>query len=233
MNRGRRAIQNFSLSPEFSPSSGATGDLRIDRSLNLSKNELQRGARHFQDWHWGEPATRVIDANDPDLPKVLIACGTLIRLHVRPVQHRKQHPRRHVDHSIEFSRQLSAHSWVAYDPNHPSQRLYFIVHPQARRAFVQKLWTENTAAAVPLNTLASLVGGTHGRLQGYPNIQAKPLGLLTAVVYHTTKKGDGPSFYIHNIGEVSNVFPVLCVDATGRLWTVGGNTTAPTPGITD
>jgi hypothetical protein len=56
---------------------------------------------------------------------------------------------------------------------------------------------------------------------------------MTAVVYFTQKKDDGPSYYIHRMGEMTCYFPLLCCDAKGRLWICGGNYTSPTPGITD
>ena len=82
-------------------------------------------------------------------------------------------------------------------------------------------------------------GATVGMLMGYwdrhgyPDVMVKPLGAVTAVVYQTHKKGDGPSYYIHQMAEISGKFPFLGVDNRGRLWLAGGNYTSPNPGITD
>jgi hypothetical protein len=56
---------------------------------------------------------------------------------------------------------------------------------------------------------------------------------MVAVVYFTHKKDDGPSFYIHRMGEMTCYFPIIACDRQGRLWICGGNYTSPTPGITD
>ena len=61
----------------------------------------------------------------------------------------------------------------------------------------------------------------------------KPIGAVVAVVYFTDKQGDGPSYYIHKMGEITGGFPALAVDGQGRFWFAGGSYTSPTPGITD
>jgi hypothetical protein len=52
----------------------------VDPKLNLSPEELQRGAQAFEDWHWGIGAHKVVDWDDNDMPPMLIECGRLIRL---------------------------------------------------------------------------------------------------------------------------------------------------------
>jgi hypothetical protein len=86
-----------------------------------------------------------------------------------------------------------------------------------------------------LNQLASVAGGKHGKRADYPMITVKPIGVLTALVYYTSKAGDSPppSYYIHQMAEISGWYPILAVDNSGRLWLAGGNYTVPTPGITD
>ena len=64
-------------------------------------------------------------------------------------------------------------------------------------------------------------------------MKVKPVGVLTALVYFTHKQGDGPSYYIHQMGELSHHLPILAFDRHGRPWLAGGNYTCPTPGITD
>lgn len=198
----------------------------------ISDEDVEAGAKHYEDWHWGIQATKVIDGMDPDMPRMLISCGNLIRLQFRTPRG-STHPRRQKDPMLELSKEASSKSYIAFDPEHPAQRLYLIIPKGVRDWLAKKMFKENKAQAQNLNVLASIAGGNHGRLQGYPDIMAKPLGVLTAVVYYTNKKGDGPSYYIHHIGEISTCFPILAVDATGRLWIAGGNMTAPTPGITD
>ena len=138
---------------------------------------------------------------------------------------------------IEFARNVSPRAHIAYDPEHEHERLYRLVLPSQRKTLKERFWDHNAMKPVNLNDLAKIAGGKHGRKRDYPNVMAKPLGVLTAVVYYTAKKGDakpnGGSFYIHHVGEISSRYPFLCIDKKGRLWLAGGNTTSPTPGITD
>ena len=134
---------------------------------------------------------------------------------------------------IELSRRASANSHLAYDPDHPQERLYLLVDKSALPALKKRFWTDNPMAPLPLGQMPRLAGGRHGKRDDYPPVMVKPVGVLTDLVYYTHKKGDGPSYYIHKMGELSHHFPVLCVDEQGRPWLAGGNYTCPTPGITD
>lgn len=212
-----------------------TRKVPVSPTLRLSESETQAGLRDYEDKHWGIPALEVVDWKDPEIPGPLAMMGRLVRLHVRAPADARMHPRRQRDTKIEFSRALSSNSYVAYELNHPADRIQLLVEPRAASTFKQVFWNQNTASPVPLGHLASVAGGRHGRLGGYPNIQVKPVGVLTAIVYLTHKKGDGnePNYYIHNVGEVSLHYPLLAVDAKGRLWVAGGSMTVPSPGITD
>ena len=134
---------------------------------------------------------------------------------------------------IELSRRASAKSFIAFDPDHPDERLYLLLDRSASPAIKHRFWDENHVPSLPLADAARLAGGRHGKRDDYPSVAVKPVGVLTALVYYTHKKGDGPSYYIHKMGELSHNFPILCVDSEGRLWLAGGNYTCPTPGITD
>ena len=209
------------------------GDLPVDPSLGLGPQSVEKGAKAYKDWHWGLDPVRVKDWNDPDMPDMLIECGRLIRIHVAaPQAGTRRHPRRNRDTMIEFSRSISSGAHIAFDPDHPHERLYLLVPPRARHVLRERFWEQNTAPAMNLNQAAAIAGGRHAK-NDYPQIQVKPIGVMTAVVYFTDKKGDGKSYYIHKMGEVSHHYPILCVDASGRLWIAGGNYTSPTPGITD
>ena len=212
--------------------------MKVDGSLDLTQGELQKGDKEYADWHWfqqGNTPVKVVDWNDKDMPRMLIECGKLIRLHLRMPRARgnKGHPRRERDTMIEFSKEVSGNSHIAYDPNQPDERLYLLIGGRAKDALKRRFWDENGVDPLPLKEVARLAGGKHGKRGDYPNVMVKPAGVLTAVVYHTNKKEDGPSYYIHKMGELSHNFPILCVDQKGRLWLAGGNYTCPTPGITD
>lgn len=225
----RRARRNYAA-----PRSSRTPRLHIDRSVeDLSQGELVRGLRAYSRWHWSEDAKKVVDWNEPDMPRLLIECGRLARLHVRPVPSPDAalHPRRNRDKRIQLPLAATMQSHVAYDDAHPDQRLYFLVTPSARGMLHQRYWAENHMAPINLRQLARLAGGRH--VTDFPSIAVKPIGALTGVVYFTHKTGDGPSYYLHKMGEVTGGFPILAIDNGGRLWAAGGSYTAPTPGISD
>jgi hypothetical protein len=207
------------------------GNIPVDPSLNISPDVLDKGEKLYEDWHWGLKPQEVVDWDDTDMPPMLIQCGKLIRLHVR-APNSGRHPRRQRDAMIEFSRAASANCHIAYDPDHPHERLYLLVVPSARKALCQRFWHGNSAPPSSLAHLAHIAGGKHAK-EDYPDVQAKPIGVLTAVVYFTHKKGDGPSYYIHHMGELSHHFPILVIDCEGRLWMAGGNYTTPVAGITN
>ena len=206
--------------------------MKVDPTLDLSETELAQGSKAYEDWHWGVGGQKVVDWKDSDMPATLIECGRLIRMHVR-APGGGTHPRRKRDTMIELSQRASQGSHVAFDPEHPDERLYLLLSPSTRPTMKERFWDHNNLPATDLNQMASYAGGRTGRRKDYPHVAVKPVGVLTAVVYYTNKKGDGQSYYIHQMGELSHNFPILCVDRKGRLWLAGGNYTCPTPGITD
>lgn len=205
---------------------------RVGPAVQLQESELLDGVDGYREWHWGIFPTEVVEWNDPQLPKRMIQCGNLARLHVRPPPRPGVHPRRERDRKIEMTLAVAQRSHIAFDPDHPHQRLYFLLPPDARRAVRARYWDQNNSRPMPLVNLASIAGGRHAT-RDYPNVLVKPCGLLVAVIYRTWKQSDPPSFYIHKLGEVSSMFPILAADAKGRFWFAGGNYTAPAPGITD
>lgn len=213
--------------------------MSVDPTVTSSLEDIERGAEDYSNWHWGEPTTRVLDWKDPDYPDMLVGCGKLVRLQIRAphatnhVKNNRSHPRRQQDTQIQFSRAVSSGSYLAFDPNHPNQRLYLCIAGPAMAQLEATFWASNSMPPMRLGDVAGMVGGRHGNPRDYPEIPVKPIGILTAIVYQTTKKGDGLSYYIHQVGEISKLFPVICCDEQGRLWIAGANTTSPTPGVTD
>jgi hypothetical protein len=215
----------------------------------LSARDVQRGKQLVADWHWYperefEGQMQMINWADPDYPPgMLIECGRLARLHFRAPRvtgETQVNARRRRDTTITLSRGTANKSHLAFDPEHSEQRLYICLPPEACAALKGRFWDENRAPARSLAEWAALAGGRHGKRAhapaaegGYPAVVAKPVGILTAVVYYTDKRDDGPSFYLHKLGEVTCNIPILSCDSRGRLWVCGGSYTAPTPGITD
>lgn len=217
--------------------------LDVQPDVTLNPNQMKMGTQRYDNWHWGIAPSRVVDWNDKDYPKMIIECGRLIRMHVRAPDNsaahpNSTHPRRKRDTMIELSRSASANSHIGFDPEHSDERLYLLIDPKACETLSKRFWHENDVRSMDLNAMAAIAGGRHGKRPDYPKIQVKPIGILTAVVYYTHKKGDenpdNPrSYYIHAVGELSAHYPILCCDERGRLWIAGGNYTSPDPGITD
>lgn len=213
-------------------------------NVHLTPKDHKKGFEAYKGWHWGYEPTRVVDAGfDPmdwqtnPMPKLLVECGRLIRLHVRVPRvvssDKKIHPRRRYDGMIEFGRSVSKGSHIAYDPAHSNERLYLIAPSPTLNTLKRRLFDNNNMQAMPLHQLASIAGGKHGKKHDYPDVMVKPIGVLTAVVYDTAKEGDGQSFYIHQMGELTHQYPFLCIDGQGRLWLSGGDYAAPMQGITN
>ena len=222
---------------------------RNNFSNNVPADVLSKGKKAAADWHWfpekefedqltliqWDDSQEVDDTGKAMFPKnqVLIRCGNLARIHFRaPTTMNRRHPRREKDTTITLNKAAAKESHLVFDPDHPGNRLYFKLKNSVREPLAQRFWTENEVPARPLSEWAEVAGGRHAA-SDYPRIMAKPVGIMTAVVYFTHKRDDGPSFYIHRMGEMSCHFPVLACDATGRLWICGGNYHSPTPGITD
>ena len=188
----------------------------------LTVAEEQRLRAIYKKWHWGEPATRIVEA-DPDYPPHLVEIGLLMELHFVPFPGRKA-----LVLAVEDGDMNNNH--VAFDASHRNQRIYLQLSSSSKRS-ARELWDRN-GVTYPLATVAKSVGSKHAK-GGYPDVAVQPLGKLTDVVYYTHKKGDGPSGYIHAMGEEGGVSPVLCLSHDGRLWFAGGSYTCPNPGITN
>lgn len=202
------------------------------------KTPSQKSVDAFKKWHWGLGHVNVVDVEDPDLPDELIECGRLaeIRVHIPQhgvLQNGTKSAARRKSAQITLEQSESQRSHLAYDPNHPYERLYVVLPSDVQRKMKQTYYNQNPFAAQPLSDIARFTGGRHGTPNDYPNVMVKPIGICTALVYATEKTGDGFSYYIHRLGEETGVRPCVCIDSKGRLWFAGGAYTSPTPGITD
>ena len=202
-------------------------------AFRTNRAENAFGEKAYSDWHWGIPPEKVVEWDDPDLPKnEVIECGRLVELHFREPGMRK-------DTVVKLTRKEANGSHLVYDPAHPYGRLYLLLHPEFANRMLKKYRNNPNYEGgtkyreAMLADFARAVGGRHAT-PDYPDVEAAPIGILTHVVYATEKKGDGYSFYIHKMGEESGVRPCLCIDDQGRMWLAGGAYRGnPTPGITD
>jgi len=186
-------------------------------------------AQAYKKNHWGIEHVMEKEVDDDDLPEHLIENGRLVEIHYRPSMN---HNPKRKDKIFKLTKKQANQSHLAFDPDHPNERLYMVLSPETMKKVKKQFWQNASYDSIPLNDLAEVVGGRHAR-EDYPDIDVKPVGIMTAVVYATEKRGDGYSFYIHKMGEESGIQPALGVDNKGRLWIAGGNYTNPAPGITD
>lgn len=193
--------------------------------------------KDFKKWHWNiEPEHLVsLEDGDPRYPEWLTECGRLVEIHLFVPGNSQRRARRSV---LKLNAKEREGSHLAYDKEHPSDRLYVLSDP-AFKARMKRKYRRNPqyAGGTPfdstnLNDMSELVGGRHGT-DDYPDIDVVPMGIVEALVYGTEKKGDGYSWYIHKMGEESGIKPAMGVATDGTLWLAGGNYTAPVPGITD
>lgn len=183
----------------------------------------------YSEWHWGIPHQETVTINDPTLPEHLIECGRLVEFTYR----KPDQSTRIKDKLFKLPRAESNKTHLAFDPDHEFHRLYIVSPDQkVRKKFRTELYKPNPHIDMPLWEMSMWVGGCHAT-EDYPDLEARVLGVMTTVVYACEKEGDGYSFYVHEMGEESGVKPLIAISKCGRLWIVGGDYHAPTPGITN
>lgn len=197
---------------------------------------MGRGADEFRKWTWGLSHEEVVPWSDPVLDKHLgknheyVACGRLCELHFTEPGKRKQT-------IIRLNKKQANNSLLMYDPEHPSQRLYFKLDPSVRKMLKEKYSKPAPYKSMQAAKAAEIVGGRHGMKSNpgtdYPSVKVMPIGMWDAVVYAVEKNGDGFSKYIHQMGEESGIKPALGVSAKGDLYVLGGDYTCPSAGITN
>jgi hypothetical protein len=204
--------------------------------MHSKGTKVAKGSEAYTKWHWGvepskevavKPPSVVINPSDKEKWKdmKLVECGRLVEIHYAPLDTSKRK-----DKILKLNKRNSNQSHLAFDLDHPNQRLYFILNPETMSRFKRDL--KSDYPYMSLSELAEISGGRHAS-DDYEDIAVKPIGVLTNVVYACEKKGDGYSFYIHSMGEESGIQPVLAIAKDGSLWFAGGNYQAPVAGITD
>ena len=188
----------------------------------------ERYAKEYKKWHWGDAHAVELEWKDDKLPPFLIECGRFTEAHYRPLS--RSNPKRR-DKILRLNKKEANKSHIVYDPNHKHQRLYILVAPEVRKQ-LKKEYKSLDSEAVPLADLAKMCEGKHAT-DDYPEVKVKPLGILTHLVYTTTKIPDGLSHYIHEMGEESGIQPILALSKEGELFIAGGDYTVPVPGITN
>jgi hypothetical protein len=191
-------------------------------------------------WKWynasdpDRPKMRFFRVNDPDLDangeKNLVQCGALVQLRYRiPLTSDVE---RNPERQFTLPPPAGKWSYLMFDKDDRDQRLYSVLTNRARDYIRNTLYNENPFQAAKLSELARHTGGRHAR-GWYPDVMAKPVGLVAAVIYDGDKRTDGRSNYIHRFGEETGIRPLMCADSKGGLWFAGGDYTCPTAGITN
>ena len=188
-------------------------------------------AEAFLDTSWGLPHAEEVEVDDPDLPDKLTEWGRLIEIHLnRP----KSNPNgKEKSTSIKLSGHEQENSHLAFDPAQQDGRLYLVLEEGLHDQMREEFWDKSKMNPRPLWEVARMAGGRHGRRDDYPDVEVKPIGIVTGLMYGRNKRGDDYSWYIHKMGEESGIQPVLTVGNDGRLWIAGGNYQSLIPGITD
>lgn len=193
------------------------------RALDAADPRVKRVVAAYTDFHWGYAPEELLHINDPLLPDVA-GIGRLIALHVGEEG----------ESELLFPQGKRPHSrsYIAFDPTHPVDRIHLVTPAAHRNRTAAQYARTPKPYRRTLDELARAAGGRQAEHR-YPAVRGVYLAPVKEVIYFTSKKGDGPSFYIHEFGEESGVRPDLAADQDGRCWLVGGNYTCPRPGITD
>ena len=181
-----------------------------DRRKKLPTDPVKR----YKSSHWGNPSTKIYDIKDQDLPDTLVKMGDLLEIKIRRGPTLDAFTPRCL---LAFSARLD-------------ERLYNVLTQKCKKEMKKLIRPDKEW--VSLTNAADQIGGRQAEFS-YPDIPVQVLGEAAHVVYHTDKVDDGPSDYIHVLGEETGVRPLLCVDKQGRLWYAGGNYSVPDEGITD
>ena len=202
---------------------------------------MKDGRKVFTEWHWGNQPLQEFEIKPPSVlnnaddkkhwdDMKLSECGRAVEIHFSPFG---TSPKKR-DTIIRLPKKMAEKSHLAFDVNHPNQRLYYCLSKDAmnkmKREYGQIKNPDDDM--MPLVELAEYAGGKHAT-DDYYDIDVKPLGIITNVVYLTDKKSDGLSYYIHEMGEETGIRPALGIASDGSLWIAGGDYTSPVAGITN
>ena len=196
---------------------------------------MSKAKADYKKNHWGHSHTQVIQTHTPDLDVHLKKSQPLSLSQPEITEWGRMYgfgyegPGKREIH-INFDPDDVERNYLAYDPHHPFQRLYYILTPDMKNELKKELWKKSSASPKLMKTIAKKRKGRHAT-SDYPPLKVKVLGEMTYLDYFTDKKDDGLSVYRHTLGEESGIRPVITVDSKGRLWVVGGDYYSTEAGI--
>lgn len=205
---------------------GPRGGYKRNGEKRLPTSVVPRKAiREYTEKHWGNAPDYVYEIPDDRLPATLVEMGKLEEIECYRIG-KDGNP---TDDTVIIKWPEDDRCILAFCPR--TQRLYN-AYPEAEHEDIARgLWRDDERHPW-LGDVARAVGGERSRYR-YPRVRVCIVGLVQHVIYYTHKKGDGPSRYIHHLGEDGGRQPVLCVDECGQTWWAGGDYTVEEHGIID
>lgn len=224
---------------------------RRGQGVSSRKVNEARALARDRSWGWEDPEEPVWDIPSdlrPDLPDAVPRLGELVGFVVQDLGRRGRSfgitsepetlracvrddqfnlPDR-LEKVFSFPRKES--NGLVWGP--PNEHLYVILDWPARKVLRRTLY-RLAPEIYSLSLVSQACGGLHrnDRLRVDPRVAV--LGRATFVIYGATKRGDGPTTYVHEFGEEGGTCPWLCIDRHGDLHLAGGDYTVPTGGIAD
>lgn len=198
----------------------------------------EAAVRSYERMHWGIKPDKYHVVHDPMLPPNLVEMGKL-----KEIKLLAENPDGRA-HGAGLTLQFGPGCLLCWEPNRMT-RLYNVLTPETEREVGRLLQAHGLHRVpwVPLRHLATFdeAGVPRRNPKGrqavpgsYPAaVRVQPVGIVEHVVYHTHKKGDGPSHYIHELGEETGIRPWLGRDDEGRLWWAGGAYEVTEAGVCD
>jgi hypothetical protein len=209
--------QRAKIRRNFGPSGG--GKKSPDPEIDMEEWATTSPEDRYYEAHWGENPTRVHKFPDPEvdphIPAMLTEMGKLEELRI--VLGEDSRGKEKIG-TIKIP--SSPRALVAFS-NDDAERVYLMLPHETKARMAERLFLPGTET-YRLQEAADAAGGRQCEWR-FPPLHVQVLGYCSHIVYRTTKRGDGPSGYIHEWGEETGIRPLLCVDHKGRLWLAGGD----------
>jgi len=198
-------------------------------------NEAARAIARTEEFLGGPKVVGTFNNNDPAYPPNESYCGRFLAVKFAADP---RDPMTFTDIKIDRAHQNK--SFLTFDPRLPGNKtpVFIVTPPEVRRKALAELF--DTSALCTFHEAAQQAGGRHKDdclnplwPDGARRLIVCPLGTVIAVTYFANKFNNGPSNYIHKLGEETGVRPILCVDGQGRFWWAGGNYTVTPDGLAD
>lgn len=223
------------------------------RNRNHKSDTEAAAHKAYKTHHWGIPAGRIIEYDDPRLPDHMTAMGELIGFGIIQVDKDGNWDQEALDANAawadkDYPPNDAPDIPIVRVPRSTSNLLSFTPKTQALYACLtddtlkrlKKRYINPRDGWVDLRAQAKAWGGKRNRRISYPaNVPVQVLGEAAFVIYKTEKGApgiseygvDGESEYIHPFGDEGGHRPLLTIAPDGALWLVGGDYVVPPGGV--